>query len=253
MIARWIKRTLLLLLFTLIYFTVSAAIPTSASTVSIGKINFILGKPGDVRIKHSKNKNWLNARLGMKVFNKDRLVTRKEARCEVLMTDGSIVRIGENTEFQITSSTTGKTSRKVETVLKKGKIWANVRLLRGKNTDWRVKGPTAVCAVRGTIYRVNADSSTHVMVYDGEVEVGPRSDIPQKESAKPKSLQPYQVPGPTEIPPPYEVTLDEWVRIVAGFQIQVRPDGKYAKSRIAASDEKLDWVQWNRKRDNALK
>lgn len=253
MTAKWMKRTLTLFFLILFGIALSAAIPPSTKTVPIGKINFILGKPGDVRLKHEKNKRWLNARLGMKVANRDRLVTRKEARCEVLLTDGTIVRIGENSEFQFTNSTTGKSQRKVETELKRGKIWANVRLLRGKNTDWRVKAPTAVCAVRGTIYRVDADTSTQVMVYDGEVEVGPRSDSFQKDSARPKSLQPYEVPGPTEIPPPYEVTLEEWVKIVAGFQIEVRPDGKYAKSRIAASDENLDWVKWNRKRDNALK
>lgn len=253
MTAKWMKRTFIFFFLLLFGIVFSAATPTSTRTVPIGKINFILGKTGDVKLKHEKNKSWLNARLGMKVANRDRLVTRKEARCEVLMTDGTVVRIGENSEFQFTTSTSTKGKRKVESELKKGKFWANVHLLRGKNTDWRVKAPTAVCAVRGTIYRVDADTSTRVMVYDGEVEVGPRTESAQKESAKPKSLQPYEVPGPTEIPPPYEVSLEEWVKIVAGFQIEVRPDGKYAKSRIAASDENLDWVQWNRKRDKALK
>jgi hypothetical protein len=46
------------------------------------------------------------------------------------------------------------------------------------------------------------------------------------------------------------VSLDQWVRIVAGQQIEVRADGKYYKSKIDNQiDQKDDWVAWNRQRD----
>lgn len=47
-----------------------------------------------------------------------------------------------------------------------------------------------------------------------------------------------------------EVSLDQWVRIVAGQQIEVRADGKYYQSKINNQlDQQDDWVAWNRQRD----
>lgn len=219
----------------------------------IGKINFILGKPGTIKVKHYRSKNWLNAKLGMRVLNRDRITTTRETRCEILLQDGSVVRLGEKADFEFSDVYFSKNTKKVETELRKGRLWANIRKLAGKDKKWQVKAPTAVCAVRGTIYRIDASTSTDILVYEGEVDVGPTLKYQQEKQKSTKSLEPQEVPGPTEIPPPYEVTLEEWIRIVAGYQVIVREDGKYAKSKIDPDDAKLDWVKWNRKRDNVLK
>ncbi len=225
-----------------------------AKESEIGKISFILGRAQDVQIKNKSAKTWSNATLKMIVLNADLIRTKTESRCEVTLLDGSVVRIGENSEFEFTDASIKKNSKKVNAQLKRGRIWSNVTKLRAKQEGFQIKTPTAVCAVRGTIYRIDADSSTKCLVYDGTVDVGPTSFWGQPQAGQTKSLKPVEVPGPYEIPPPYEVSLEEWVRIVKGFQIVVRPDGKFAKSRFdEAKDAQQDWVHWNKQRDLALK
>jgi hypothetical protein len=91
------------------------------------------------------------------------------------------------------------------------------------------------------------------MVYQGSVDVGPLWAT-QSDTSHPKQQKifqpPHEVPGPTQVPGPFEVSLDQWVRIVAGQQIEVRADGKYHKSKINEQiDQEDEWVRWNRQRD----
>ncbi len=230
------------------------AFDVSAKEQPIGKITFLLGGPQDVLLKHKNQENWQPAKMNMAIYQADMLQSKEESRCEVKLRDGGVIRIGENTYFEFTNSIIKEKKLNTRTVLKRGKIWANLSKRKGKS-DFQIKAPTAVCAVRGTIFRVDGDTSTTCLVYDGTVDVGPVSlwgkPLPP---GKGKSLEPEEVPGPHEVPPPYEVSLEEWVKIVKGFQIIVRPDGKYAKSKIdQASDAKLEWVQWNRDMDARLK
>jgi hypothetical protein len=221
----------------------------------IGTITFILGGKNDVLIKHHNSQQWNAAKLKMTVLNDDVLQTKKESRCEVKLGDGSLVRIGENSIFEFATAP-GQIQKDVRAELKKGRAWANLAPFKSQNKQFQIKAPTAVCAVRGTIYRVDADSLTRCSVYDGQVDVGPVSlwGMTQQQQQESKSLQPVEVPGPTEIPPPYQVSLEQWIQIVQGFQIIVRPDGKYAKSKIdLQADSQDEWVKWNQEFDSKVR
>lgn len=216
---------------------------------SLGKINFILGGIGDVSVKAAGHSNWQNAKLYSKIHNGDQVKTNQESRCEIKLNDQSIVRIGEATTYQLRKDNPGRT---LNSELKKGRLWANIRKISRIN-KFQVRTPTAVCSIRGTIYRIDADSSTKVAVYQGSVDVGPtwavKSDSSQQQEKK-TMRAPYEVPGPTQVPGPFEVTLDQWIKIIAGYQIEVRPDGKYHKSKIDEQiDGEDDWVRWNKQRD----
>ena len=219
----------------------------------IGSISFLLGSPTDIRLTHKGSDVWNVAKLRMAVRNGDVIRTEKESRCEIKLNDGSILRIGEQTTFDITDANITSKSKKFKSKLKRGKIWANLTKFRRKSDSFRILAPTAVCAVRGTIYRMDADSTTRVAVYDGEVDVGPSSFWTQWQQPKSQSLEPREVPGPQEIPGPYEVSLEDWVRIVRGFQIEIRNDGKFAKTRIDREKDARDaWVLWNQERDRLV-
>jgi len=217
---------------------------------SIGRINFILGDKQDIRVHHPGFRNWLSARLYSPVYDGDRLKTLSESRCEIKMNQKGVIRIGENADFTLKPAAPGKKS---SSVLRKGRLWASIKGLFNRRR-FQIRTPTAVCSVRGTIYRIDADSSTKVAVYDGSVDVGPLS-FAEDSSTKPQQQQsivrkPTQVPGPTQIPGPFEVSLEDWVRIVAGQQIEVRADGKYHKSKIDKNvDAEDEWVKWNKSRD----
>ncbi|MDZ7263916.1 MAG: FecR family protein [candidate division KSB1 bacterium] len=216
----------------------------------IGKINFILGAPGDVRLVRAGSASWESAKLYGTIYNGDQLKTAQESRCEIKLAENrGLIRIGENTNFIFQQD---QLANKFNSELSKGRIWANIRHV-GQKGQFQLKTPTAVCAIRGTIYRIDADSTTRVLVYQGAVDVGPLWAVKSDSSrpGEPRILQqPYEVPGPTQVPGPYEVSLEQWVRIVAGQQIEIRGDGKYNKTSIDQQiDSNDDWVQWNKRRD----
>lgn len=225
---------------------------TQAPT-AIGRINFMLGGAGDVAIRHLNDTRWIAARFKMDIFKGDQLRTVAESRCEVKLSDGSIIRIGENSVFDFGETNLSKYSRQVDASLKKGKIWANVTKSFAAANKFEVKSPTAVCAIRGTIYRMDTDSTTRVGVYEGKVDVGPTTDLRQQLQQQSRPGAPQQVPGPTQIPGPFQVSLEQWVQLVQGYQLEVRANGRYAKTQIdSVKESRSDWVRWNKERDLAL-
>ncbi|NIV72829.1 hypothetical protein GWN26_13115 [Candidatus Saccharibacteria bacterium] len=232
----------------------------------VGKISFYLNR---VFIIPSGSSNLRYAQFNMDVFPGDKIETKKESRCELTLRNGDIVRIDENSIFTLEDVEISEQAIKAESFLSIGKIWSNIKKIFTDEDKFKVKSPSAVIAVRGTIYRVNAneDTTTEVIVYDGEVEVGPQvagtgavdttKKVPEAEEPKgpPQEVAPpEEVPGPTEVAPPEEVSVETWLEIVkAQQQIIVKPDGSYEKMEYdMAEDAKLDWVQWNKKRDELL-
>ena len=219
----------------------------------IGQITFMIGAKGDVQVKQKDQSEWRPTKLKMDIYNADIIRTKKEARCEIKLLDGSVVRIGEESEFEFSDASVAKRSKKVNAQLKHGKVWSNIVKLKDQQEGFEIKTPTAVCAVRGTIYRIDSDSATSCLVYDGAVDVGPASFWRMPDGNTQINQAPTEVPGPTQLPGPYEVTLDDWVRIVKGYQIIVRPDGKFAKSQFDQNrDRQIEWVRWNQQRDQQV-
>lgn len=221
------------------------------NTKPVGRINFILGDKQDVKVHHPGFRNWLSPRLYSPVYDGDRLQTQSESRCEIKMKEKGTIRIGENADFTLKPPEPGK---KRSSILRKGRLWASVKGLFSRSR-FQIRTPTAVCSVRGTIYRIDTDSSTKVLVYDGSVDVGPLSfayddSTSAQRQQQPGVRKPVQVPGPTQVPGPFEVSLEDWVQIVAGQQIEVRADGKYHKTEIDKNvDADDEWVKWNKQRD----
>lgn len=221
---------------------------------TIGSISFLLGGPEDLHIQSRGSAEWSRVQLGLKVHDGDAIRTQKESRCEIKLLDASVIRIGESTSFVFTQAALSAQSRQIKAEIPTGQVYLNLSPSASGNSSFQIKAPTAVCAVRGTVYRVQADTATHCVVYDGAVEVGPAKlwGLPRSQSSK--SLQPVEVPGPSQIPGPYEVSLEQWVKIVKGFQITVRADGKYAKAAFdPAKDAAAEWVKWNKELDQKIK
>ncbi len=231
----------------------SVSMTPQSQPEALGKISFVLGKTGEVRLLHVDQNLWLPAKTKMPVYAGDKITTQAEARCEVKFNDGSVIRIGENSAFDFEKSLVTHKKRSFDASLSQGKIWANiVSLVWGEKFE--IKSPTAVCAIRGTIYGIDADSTTRVAVYDGQVDVGPTQALrEQMRQASRPTGPPQQIPGPTQVPGPYQVALEQWVRLVKGYQLEVRANGRYAQTPVdARRNLQNDWVQWNLARDREI-
>ncbi|KAA3608777.1 MAG: hypothetical protein D8M58_18745 [Calditrichaeota bacterium] len=220
----------------------------------VAKISFPLG---NVLVLKKGKKRMQKAGFNQKLFTGDKIKTEKQARCEIKYTDGSIVRIDQQSIYTIEKAQITKKEKKVESSLSIGRLWANIKKLASSSDNWFLRGPSAVVAVRGTVYRMDTmdDKSSKVLVYEGSVNVGPPSWAPGAGTQGQKPGAPQRVQGPSVVKGPSVVSLDEWVEIVkAQQQIIIKPDGSFQKSDFdLAADAQSSWVKWNMERDKLIK
>ena len=152
-----------------------------------------------------------------------------------------------------------------EATLKKGDVWVAAKAAFGEKKNVAVRTPTAVAAIRGTKYRAKAgEDESSVLVYDGKVDVNAAKNVidarkqqmrqggpPQGGGAPKFKLGPVtEVQAPTQVAGPYEVSLEDWISLVEGMQINVRKDGKYSMFKFDQdADAGLDFVKWNKEQD----
>ncbi|MFA5858271.1 MAG: FecR family protein [Elusimicrobiota bacterium] len=130
---------------------------------------------GKVSVRHSKVKTWEPVEVNMPVKAGDTIVTTPESEVEIIMDDGTVLRLEQRTAIVIEESSINKTTGKksVDINLKSGKLLNNIEKLIKRESKYRVKTPTAVIGVRGTEFatEVSTSNKTTVAVYGGTVAV----------------------------------------------------------------------------------
>jgi hypothetical protein len=137
---------------------VSARILSSEGPVEIERR--AEGQPTLTKIVHRVNDELLAG---------DLIKTLKGGRLVVGLSDGSQAIIGEKTTVEITDLS--QTPRTIFNVLR-GKTRIKIEKMGGRPNPYRVNTPTAVIAVRGTLFDVFVkEAETQVFVHEGEVAV----------------------------------------------------------------------------------
>ena len=211
----------------------------------IGEVDFRLG---ELTVKYKGSKANEDIDEEDKIFALDTLTTGEESKCEIVLNDGSTIRISENSQYVFESYTDKPNIAFVGNLLK-GETWTNVNRADKNSRDFKVKSPIAVAAVIGTSYRMTSDGKiTEIAVRNGKVDVDLDTDVKTKYDIKPKpksnSFAPREVGAPKEVPGPYEVTLSEWISIVRGEVISVRYDGRYNKFKTDIEKLEREWNEF---------
>lgn len=226
----------------------------TAKPASIAKITFYTG---EVQVQKPQKEAWDKALFNQPLNSGQKVKTQDESRAEIGFADGSIIRIDSNSKLDIIDAKKDKGGAQTATAkVWSGKVWANVNKM-SKKTKFQIESPTAVAAVRGTVYRmaVSPDRTTKIAVYSGEVAVDNKPIVKFMEEKKAKAGgKPGEIEGPTQIAGPTEVTLEQWVQIVkAQMEITIHPDGTYDIVNFnPIIDSQDDWVRWNQERDQKL-
>ncbi|MFH0919223.1 MAG: FecR domain-containing protein, partial [Fibrobacterota bacterium] len=153
-----------------------AGVATAEQMIDRGaKVNFYVGK---VMIKHANEKEWLDAKIGMKLKSADAVRTYVESKCDIETPEGTVINIQENTVFELSevfqNARTKANDTKVN--IKTGSVWANVKKLTNKRSSFVFETPTATAAIRGTELGIDVgEGKTRVHVKEGSVEVQSRS------------------------------------------------------------------------------
>jgi hypothetical protein len=203
---------------------------------------------GAVSVLKKGAEKWREARVNMPLNIGDAVYAREESFAEIVYSSGALLRMDEDSKIIIEDAT----ENSVKTSTTVGNVWANMRKLVSSKKEFELSSPTATAAIRGTVFQMEAkaDSSTDISVFQGKVAVGPGKGV-QQPATGPGDV--VEVPGPEEVPGPYEVTLDQWRMIVAGQMISVNKQGKFSEKKFdAAKASKDDFVKKNLELDKEL-
>ena len=225
----------------------------SAAGQPFGKISLPLGK---VQFK-TETTDWARAKPNQKVFEGNSIRTQAKSRCEITLTGGGKVRIGENSELELNEASVKLMVKNFSANLKRGNVFVSAKAAFGEKKNIAVRTPTAVAAIRGTKYRASAgDNESSVKVYDGKVDVNQAKNYIEERKKKRQGLIPKNTPfklgpvteikAPTQVSGPFEVTLEERVTLAEGMQINIRADGKFHMFEFdQAKDAEDEFVKWN--------
>ncbi len=187
--------------------------------------------------------------LGLKspVSQGDTIETSTGTRLEISLPDGSAVRLGPTSRLKLDAAAFTDSGRSLKATLLIGKVWSKVTSVFGSERNFEIKTSHAVAGVRGTIFRVEADKASAVLVkvYAGTVAVAGSSSIAPP-SGKPGERK--QVPGPKE------VSRQAWEKLVSAMmQVRISAAGVAEEpTRFSEVDEVHDaFALWNRARDGS--
>lgn len=168
-------------------------------------VKFVVGK---VEFQPGKQTVWRPVRLNAKLSEGDRIKTALNSRVELNMPDGSVLKINENTIFDINELKDPENDQedKMSFTLWAGKMWASFKKIVTERQERVIESPSAVVAIRGTTLQMEVDlkQKTNVKVIQGLVSV--KSKQVQGEvlvsSNQQTSVESGQVPAqPTEYIP----------------------------------------------------
>lgn len=102
----------------------------------------------------------------------DMIKTDLNGEAEVLIGEGSVIRLSPNTEIIINEKTLSSLwEQEVNISVNQGKIWFRILKIFDKNSVWEVETPNVVATVRGTAFGIEVLNSEEVNVFVAESEV----------------------------------------------------------------------------------
>ena len=131
---------------------------------------------GEVAIQKPGEEEWLSVEKDMPLEERDRMKTGPFSFAEILMDDGSLVTIEQNSEITISELSADFETKKIKSsiFIAVGRLISNITAFMHRESRFSVHTPTLVAGVRGTEFVVETTDSeeTDVGVFEGQVTVG---------------------------------------------------------------------------------
>ena len=187
----------------IIIFVFCGIILSAFSVESFGKEQILVGSftavKGKVTVNRGGEEKWEKAEVDMPVYPGDKVKTETRSEAELILDDGSMLRIEEKTLIEIMDSKIegeGEGAKKNFFLnLFSGKTLNNFKKLIHKESKYNVTTKTAIAGIRGTEFSVECDEDkTEVAVFEGEVDVASKDVVARPTSSVGATLQSVKVP-----------------------------------------------------------
>lgn len=134
----------------------------------------VIQASGKLRYRSKGSDLWNEARGRVVLHDGDDIYTDPNSAALLKLSDDSVIKVAANTQMrldQIALTQTGHSASRM--VLSMGRIYCKVKESVENMNDFEVQTPTAVAAVRGTVWSVASnESKDYVSVRKGTVDVG---------------------------------------------------------------------------------
>ena len=221
-------------------FSLACVLSVSAQTsVSIK----VLSSEGPVEIRRDSKGKVLTQTIAFKanddLFAGDTIITGKDGKLVLALSDGSQAVVAPKTTLIIQDLT--QSPRTLFQMLK-GKTRIHIEKLGGQPNPYRVNTPTAVIAVRGTIFDVEVnDDETQVYLHEGAVDVFNARQLNQPvflTAGQMTSIRAQQLPRP---PGAFKIGRNDDVFRTSEMRgNQTRPGDNNDKGRVAQGGQRPD-------------
>ncbi|MFH2069672.1 MAG: FecR family protein [Elusimicrobiota bacterium] len=246
---------------------------------------------GRVEVYDTTSKTWMAATKYMPIEQGNRVKTFKGASCDVVMNDGSTLRISENTDVDFSVLSYKNKKQKYKINITAGKILGLLGKIQTSGSYIKLKTPTAVMAVRGTDFSIVVSSEkTNVGLFEGALAVKPADEdetesetgedaqepVPQMDvSTQPAPVKQEEIPGNEVLlepgkevvverghPPLVEERLsrfmekekERWLAVreyVEGIRKRLQERESYLQERIQSQKSSLE--KWEQRRQEKLR
>jgi hypothetical protein len=202
--------------------TPTASLPASTVTATTpARTAQIYELKNDVTARETGDAEWDAASEGEQIIAGGGVRTGDESRVRVDTSEGSIIRIAPNTEFQLLQFSPQPSEPVTRLKLEVGKVWAQVAQVLGFGT-FEIETPTGVSTVRGSRMSVEQAAGTGRMLItclEGQCRL---SDLTQANSVDLNPGQQAEIPAPGQPPQPPQpmdrAQFEDWLNNVPEAQ-----------------------------------
>lgn len=151
-------------------------------------VKFVIGT---AELQSKQQTSWKIIALNSPIVEGDRIKTSLNSRVEIAMPDETILKINENTIFDVNEIKTPEVDNedKMKFTLWAGNIWGQFKKIFSSRQEREIESPSAIVAIRGTTIEMDVDQNQNTLIkveegnvlvrskdIEGEVMVGPNQE-----------------------------------------------------------------------------
>lgn len=184
------------------YLTILFLVVLTNTAESVAFLATITKVEGKVEVQKAKTKGWINAEIGMRLAEGDKIKTGAKSEAVIKWDDETMVKISSFTNFVINKSTVNPETKteNINLSLFIGRLTSKVKKILTSGSSFEIQTPSAIAGVRSTIWStlVKGDGETIVSTQEGEVMVSAEGTLVIVGKGKMTRVKPKKPPSPPE-------------------------------------------------------
>lgn len=180
-------------------------VPANLAKQKAQVVAVVIFKTGNAQYARAKKKSWHAVFVKLGLYVEDQIKTAAYASVHLQLSNRAVLRI--QPESHIIVNKVERDGDNTIFTMDQGRIFAYVQGLKKGNSGLQIRTPSAVAAVRGTVFDLSADDkSSGLACHEGQVDVSAQNvtvEVPEGTGTFVKKgeppMQPFRLPAPPQV------------------------------------------------------